>query len=91
MENKKVDDFKLVEFGADEGKEVMSSIEAILVKFNGTIVAIPLIQPNGTIAASAQLFKKVKIEPVAQNGILSPKEYQNGGESNTTETAKKPD
>lgn len=84
MENKEV---KIEEFGPEEGKEVMAAIDAVLLKFGGTIIAIPMIQPNGTIGASAQLLKKVK--PV-ETGIPSPKEFQHGGEP-TTNTDKKPD
>lgn len=88
MENKKiVEDVKIVEFPPEEGKEVMAAIDAVLLKFSGTIIAVPMIMPNGTIGASAQLLKKVK--PV-ETGIPSPKEFQHGGEQ-TTDADKKAD
>lgn len=79
MEQKK-EEFKVAEYGADEGKEVMAAIDAVLSKFSGTIVAVPMIMPNGTIGATAQLLKKVKVEQPGEAGIPSPKEFQNGGQ-----------
>lgn len=83
------DQVKLVEFAKAEGEELLAEMNGLLVKYSAVTMGVPFIQPNGTIGATVQLFKKIS---AIETGIPSPKEFQSDatGET-TTESAKKAD
>lgn len=62
--------YTLTDFSTEEGKLISADLDAVLVKYNGQFVVTPFINPNGTLAAKVELFKKVELVP--KEGIESP-------------------
>jgi len=66
--------YKLVEFSKEEANEILKEVDTILAKYNAQIAVSPIINPNGTLGAQAQILKKVLIET---NGEDKSKENAN--------------
>lgn len=79
--------YTLQDFSPEEGKQITADIDAVLAKYSAHFVIVPTIQPNGTLSAKAELFKKVELIPKEQ-GVPSPF-TENGGNDNAT-TEEKP-
>lgn len=67
--------FDLVNFDPAEGKLLNDEVEAVLKKYNGQMVVVPFVQTNGTLAARAEVYKKVELVP---KGVPSPFVDENG-------------
>lgn len=55
--------FSLVDYSPADAKTVLEELDAVLVKYDGQFVVTPVINPNGTIGAKAEVFKKVELVP----------------------------
>lgn len=75
--------YSLVEFSAEEGKQIASEFDAVLVKYNAQLSVAAIINKDGTLGAKAELFKKVELVPKEQ-GVPTP--YIENGE-NANESA----
>lgn len=65
--------YSLQDFTPEEAKSVTEDIDAALLKHSGALSVSPIINPNGTIGAKVEVFKKVKLVP---ESVPSP--YANG-------------
>lgn len=62
--------FDLMNLSPEEGKQIGVEIDAILAKYSATFVVLPIINPNGTLGAKVEIYKKVQLVP--KDGIPSP-------------------
>lgn len=72
--------YTLSDFTPDEAKLLTNDLDATLAKYNAQFVVAPIINPDGTIGAKVELFKKVESAP---KGVESP--YAN--DETTTDAA----
>ena len=63
--------YTLSNFSPDEGKEVIAKLDKFMLENSAELVVTPLINPNGTIGAKVEVFKKVELVPKSE-GIVSP-------------------
>lgn len=71
----------LVDFSKEESEELSKEIQAVLEKHDGVFNILRLIDPEGRIQATLQIFKKVPIESKKEEGVVSPlqpKDLDNG-------------
>lgn len=62
--------YSLVEFSKDEIVSVTKRIEEVLKEYTAQFAVSPVINPNGTIGAKLEIFKRVELVP--KGGIPSP-------------------
>jgi len=73
-ETKKIE---VVPFDKETADKILAEINEVLIRNGADIVVRPIISPEGTIEATAQIFKKVN-EPVPTPSEFL-KEESNGG------------
>ena len=65
MPNKKHD---LVSFSPEEGKKVTEAFQKLLEEYQAEFTVTPIINPNGTIGAKVELFKKIESPYIEADG-----------------------
>lgn len=55
--------YQLVEFPPDKGQEITRAVQKLIENFGGQLVITPVINPNGTLGAKAEIFKRVELVP----------------------------
>lgn len=69
------------EFSKEQQKAVQADVDAVLAKHSAEIVIAPVITPQGTIGAVAQVFRKVLPETGIPSQFVASPETANGAES----------
>ncbi len=83
MTDNKKPEVKYSEFSKEEQHQVQADVDAVLAKHQAEIVIAPVITPQGTIGAVAQVFRKV----LAEQGTPSPFVPQPEANGGATEPA----
>lgn len=83
-ESKKQD---LVNFTTEEGELVSKDLDEVLKKYNAQFVVSPIINPNGTLGARVELFKKVEQEQPSPYNEATNSEAEESSESDSEESA----
>lgn len=76
--------FSLVDYSPEVAKEVTEALDEVLKKHDGQFVVTPVINPNGTIGAKVEVFKKVELVP-KEEGVPSPFVTNGENSDNTAE------
>lgn len=69
--------FELDNLSPEDGKSVALEIDTALNKYSAQLVVMPIINPNGTLGAKVEIFKKV---PVKNNNGAVPSPFMKNGE-----------
>ncbi len=71
MQQAKDPNFTLANFSPEEGKAVIAKLDKFMAENSAELVVTPLINPNGTIGAKVEIFKKVELVP-KEGSVVSP-------------------
>lgn len=85
-------EYKLVNLSPEEGKRITEELDTIFNKYSAQLTVTAIINPNGTLGAKAEIFKKVELvlkTDSASEGIKSP--FVKNGENNKTDETEKTD
>lgn len=65
--------FQLAELSPEEANQVKADLDALLEKHSIQFVIAPIINQNGTLGASMNVLKKLKLVP--EGSVPSPAEF----------------
>lgn len=73
---------RLESFSKEEGEKILNQLQSVLSDNKADLIVFPIINPNGTLGAKVELYKKTTQDPIVSPIKLDD---ESGNSEKTTE------